>query len=54
MYGIDPGRGNAYVEFDVAPDRLEREFNRRQRIFEHSIVGDIDLQNAAATGTLNR
>jgi hypothetical protein len=53
-YGLQIGRGNAYIEFDIEPDRLWLNWNARQKCEEGVIVGDIDLTNKRAVGFINR
>ena len=53
-YGLQLGRGNAYVEFDIQPERLWLTWNARQKCEEGVIVGDIDLTDKNPLGFVNR
>jgi hypothetical protein len=42
-YYMDDGKGNAYIEFHIEPEKLEKKFNNRLGFEEYFITGDVDL-----------
>jgi hypothetical protein len=40
---LEIGKGNAFVEFDIEPDLLRIQYNRRLQTDEFYIAGDVDL-----------
>ena len=42
-YDLDPGKGNAYIEFDVESQELQSSYNLQAKANEFSIIGDVDL-----------
>ena len=52
-YGLDPGRANAYVEFDMEPAPLLVQYNRQLQTDELFIVGDVDLTDRHAEAFFN-
>jgi hypothetical protein len=52
-YALDYGRGNAYVEFDIEPERVVTEYNTTIQCDERFIVGDVDLAGRNAEGFFN-
>ncbi|MBC8106711.1 MAG: hypothetical protein H7Z14_08995 [Anaerolineae bacterium] len=52
-YGLKPGKGRAYVEFDVESVLLETKRNARHEIDEYFIVGNVDLAQRNPQGFLN-
>lgn len=42
-YGLDQGKANAYVEFDIEPDLLHSQYNPVTRCDESYVVGNVDL-----------
>src|SRR5687768_1501147 len=50
LYDLLEGKGNAYLEFDVRDDELGWKYNKRMRIFEYFLVGDVDLQGRSVIG----
>jgi hypothetical protein len=43
-YGLGPGRGRHYVEFDAEPDEFEQRYNELKRTYEICFLGSIDLR----------
>lgn len=52
-YGLDPGKANACVEFDVEIELIEVKYNPRFRTNELLIAGDIDLTGRNVATFLN-
>lgn len=52
-YGLGPGKGNAYVEFDAEPAELGDQYNTRTRRRELFLTGDVDLTDRLPDGRLN-
>lgn len=52
-YGIDRGKGGAYVEFDVADHEVRQDMNPITGVRELSIVGNVDLTGRNPAGHVN-
>ena len=52
-YGLLPGRGNAYIEFDVAEDELYHRYNPAMRVEEWYVEGSVDLTSRNAEARFN-
>ena len=52
-YQLGLGKGNACVEFDTEPERLELTYNQRLKFEEYSISGDVDLKDRDAVAVFN-
>jgi hypothetical protein len=52
-YDLDEGKGNAFVEFEIEPELLRVQYNRRLRMNELYIVGDVNLNGRNAVGSTN-
>jgi hypothetical protein len=52
-YDLEAGKGNACVEFEVEPELLRVQYNRRLQMDEVFIVGDVDLNGRNAVGLTN-
>ena len=44
-FGIKPGKGRNYVEFEVSLDEVEHVMNPSTGNYEFRIVGDVNLNN---------
>jgi hypothetical protein len=42
-YGLDPGKGNAYIEFEIADDLLMWQRNPQLKVDEYFTFGDVLL-----------
>ena len=49
-FGIDPGKGNSYVEFDMEGASVDRSTNKFSGLEELSIAGDVDLTDRQPAG----
>ena len=52
-YGLDHGKGNACVEFDVEPEVLLSQYNSRMQLNEYFVIGDIELVTRNAEAFFN-
>lgn len=52
-YGLYEGRGRAYVEFDMEEAAMGTQYNKRQRIDEHFVIGNVELQTRNPQGHVN-
>jgi hypothetical protein len=52
-YELKDGKGNAYVEFDVEPELLQSQYNRRTKLDELFIVALFELAGRNAAGAVN-
>ena len=52
-YQIGPGKGRAYVEFDIDEAAVDVNYNKRIKMDEMSVTGDVDLTNANPIGFNN-
>jgi hypothetical protein len=52
-YGLDDGKGRAFVEFDIEPVLLLWRKNPQLRVHEFFIVGDVDLVGRNSQGLHN-
>jgi hypothetical protein len=52
-YGLDDGKANAFIEFDIEPALLLWRKNPQLRIDEFFIVGDVDLTGRNPKGFHN-
>ena len=52
-YDLEAGKGNACVEFEVEPELLRVQYNRRLQMDEVFIVGDVDWNGRNAVGLTN-
>lgn len=52
-YGLDKGKGNAYIEFYVRPEELRQKFNRVIKFDEWYLDGDADLTDRSAEAFFN-
>jgi hypothetical protein len=53
-FGLEPGRGNAYIEFDADDSEIQAQYNLRMRFVELYLVGDVRLHTRNPVGIVNR
>ena len=53
-FGLETGKGNAYVDFDVDEAALGVQLNEYAGELEYFLVGNISLTGRNANGELNR